>query len=97
MLENIKLVLDIDNVLKDKLLIYLIKSESTKVMTYTNNLVILPEMESLVEELVIIRYNKLGSEGLQSESYSGISQTFIQDIPEAIKSQLNKYRRLKTI
>lgn len=97
MLENIKLLLNIQDNSKDNLLNYLISNVKQKILTYTNQTEILPSMEYIVDELVILRYNKLGSEGLQSESYSGISQTFNQDIPSDIKSQLNQFRRLKTL
>ena len=97
MLENIKLLLNIQDNSKDNLLNYLISNIKQKILSYTNQIEILPQMEYIVEELVVLRYNKLGSEGLQSESFSGISQTFNQDIPQDIKSQLNQFRRLKTL
>lgn len=97
MLENIKLLLNIQDNSKDNLLSYLISNAKQKILTYTNQTEILPSMEYIVDELVILRYNKLGSEGLQSESFSGVSQTFNQDIPQDIKSQLNQFRRLKTL
>ncbi|KMT21592.1 phage head-tail connector protein [Clostridium cylindrosporum] len=50
--------------------------------------------ESIVKDLVVIKYNKQGSEGLQSESYGGISQSYLDDIPKDIKRRLNRYRKL---
>lgn len=97
MLENIKLLLDINDSSKDNKLAYLITIAERKILDYTNQPILLAQMESIVEELVIVRYNKLGSEGLQSESFSGVSQTFTTDIPQDIKNQLNMYRRLKTL
>jgi len=97
MLENIKLLLGITDDIKDNQLNYLINITERKVLDYCNILEVPLEAESIVEELVVIRYNKLGVEGIQSESYSGISKTFISDIPSDIKTQLNAYRRLKTI
>jgi len=97
MLENIKLLLGITDASKDSLITLLISKSTQQVLSYCNLLELPLTMESIVEELVIIRYNKLGSEGLQAESYSGISQTFLSDIPLDIKTQLNAYRKLKTI
>lgn len=97
MLENIKILLNIIDYSQDGLLTYLINTTQRKALDYTNQPELLIAMQSIVEEWVVIRYNKLGSEGLQSESYSGISQTFLSDIPNDIKAQLNKYRRLKTL
>lgn len=50
--------------------------------------------KGIVKDLALIRYNQLGSEGLKSESYSGVSQTYNDDIPLSIKRRLSKYRRL---
>lgn len=97
MLENIKLLLGINDNIKDIQITYLINTAKRKALDYCNILELPLAMESIIEELVVIRYNKLGSEGLQSESYSGISQTFLSDIPSDIKQQLNAYRRLKTL
>lgn len=49
---------------------------------------------SIVKELVIIRINKLGSEGLSSDSYSGVSQSYIEDMPKDIRRKLRRYRKL---
>ena len=49
---------------------------------------------SLVKGLVIIKINKLGSEGISSESHEGINQSFIEGIPSDIKMKLRRYRKL---
>lgn len=51
-------------------------------------------LKSTVQELVIIKVNRMGAEGLQSESYSGVSQTYIEGLPQSLKATLRKYRRL---
>lgn len=49
---------------------------------------------SIIKDLVAIKVNKLGSEGISSESHEGISQSFINDIPNDIKLKLRRYRKL---
>lgn len=49
---------------------------------------------SIVKDLVVIKVNKLGSEGISSESHEGISQSFIEGIPKDIKLKLRRYRKL---
>lgn len=49
---------------------------------------------SIIKELVVIKINKLGSEGISSESHEGISQSFIEGIPSDIKMKLRRYRKL---
>lgn len=49
---------------------------------------------SVVKELVVIRCNRLGSEGISSESNSGVSQSYIDGIPKELKKKLYRYRKL---
>lgn len=49
---------------------------------------------SIIKELVVIKINKLGSEGISSESHEGISQSFIEGIPSDVKMKLRRYRKL---
>ena len=49
---------------------------------------------SIVKDLVVIKCNKLGSEGISSDSHEGISQSYIEDMPKDILRKLRRYRRL---
>lgn len=49
---------------------------------------------SIVKDLVVIKCNNLGSEGISSESHEGTSQSYIEDIPKGVKSRLRRYRKL---
>jgi hypothetical protein len=49
--------------------------------------------ESIVIQLAIIFYNRLGNEGENSRSEGGISQSFSNDIPADILRQLRNYPR----
>lgn len=53
--------------------------------------------EAVIVQMAIIYYNRLGSEGLASQGYSGVSETYLNDYPENIKKQINRYRKLKTL
>ena len=59
--------------------------------------VIPDEASSLIAEMAVIRYNRLGSEGLASQGYSGASESFINGLPDDLLRRLGKYRRLKTL
>ena len=57
---------------------------------------ILPDgCKSIVKELVIIKCNRIGSEGVSSESHEGMSQSYETGIPQAIKKKLYRYRKLR--
>lgn len=96
MLENIKLLLGITGNDKDELLQLLISQATTEAKELTNN----PNtsvLQPVITKMVIYNYNRLGTEGLDSESYSGTSYSYSSDYPEAIMRLLRKYRRIKTL
>lgn len=48
-----------------------------------------------VKELVLVRYNQDGAEGISSESQSsGGSTTYMDALPDRVKRTIRKYRRL---
>lgn len=88
--------LKIKNV-SNELIVDFITDAETDVRTHTNRPA--PEAlpvgcETIIKEIVLMRYNRFGSEGIASESFSGVSQSYVDDFPEDIKRRLNKFRRL---
>ena len=47
---------------------------------------------ALVRQIAVIRINQLGSEGVASEGYSGISQSFLDDLPGEVLREINSLR-----
>jgi hypothetical protein len=47
---------------------------------------------ALVRQIAVIRINQLGSEGVASEGYSGVSQSFMDDLPAEIRREINALR-----
>lgn len=52
------------------------------------------EHASILKELVLIKVNNDGTEGIQSESHSGNSTTYLDDLPKSLKRKINAKRRL---
>lgn len=48
----------------------------------------------IVKDMVKMRVNKMGAEGLTSQSYSGQAESYIDDLPAEIKRKLLRYRKL---
>lgn len=78
---------------KDELFNTLILITVEEVKSYCN---ITEVPGTLVAQLVVIKYNRLGAEGLSAQSFSGVSESYSDYSPDIIK-QLNKYRRLKVM
>lgn len=94
MLQQIKLLLGITDSSKDQLLTLLIAQCQQDIKNYTHN--DLSDMDSVLCQMVVHRYNRLGTEGVSSESFSGVSYGY-SDYPEFIIAQLKSHRKLMTL
>lgn len=96
-LQSIKLRPGISN-FSDELLLDKINDAVTEIREYINA-GDSDELSSfcitIVKELVILRCNKLGSEGLASQSVSGLSEVYTDDMPKEIKAKLRRCRKLR--
>ena len=52
-------------------------------------------LEGLVKDMVAERFNRMGAEGLSSESHSGISQSYTDGLTKKQRMRIYKYRRLR--
>lgn len=96
MLEKIKICLT-NNTYTDELINLFIEDTTKEVKIYCNREDIDTELESVIRRIVIIKLNRMNSEGLSSQSYSGVSESFIDGYPQDIVSILNRKRKLKTL
>lgn len=55
------------------------------------------ELEIIVERIAIIKLNRMNTEGLASQSYSGVSESYVDGYPADIKAVLNRKRKIKVI
>lgn len=96
MLEKIKICLT-NNTYTDDLINLFIDDTTKEVKIYCNREDIDVELESIIRKIVIIKLNRMNSEGLSSQSYSGVSESFIDGYPQDIITVLNRKRKLKTL
>ena len=97
MLQRIKLLLNISDSSKDALLEELIENAEEYVTTYCNNADAVASLTSAIIQMVIQDYNRMGAEGLNSESYSGVSFNYQATYSEDIMKQLRRYRKIGVI
>ena len=67
------------------------------VLDYTGRDVMVDAMLLYARQLAVIAFNREGNEGESSRSEGGVSQSFIEDIPQSIKHSLNRYRVGKVV
>lgn len=96
LLSLLKFELGIEDDTKDNLLKVYINKCVHKVMDITkqSETYVLSALIYVVMDLVVIMYNRRGTEGVSNQSANGMSESYINDIPRDIKKQLYSHRRL---
>ncbi len=94
-LDRVKTIigLEIDDTSKDAVLQVLLEQAANEFLQYTNRDEIPEKAINVIVDMAVVKYNLLGTEGLNSQSYSGMSETYEQYSSQLIKA-LNRYRRL---
>ena len=93
LLERLKARLD-ENELSDGKLQGIIDDVTQEVLADTNQSELNLQLSSAVVSLSVIAVNLIGTEGISSESYSGVSTSYLDDVPSRIAIILNANRRL---
>ena len=55
------------------------------------------ELAMVAEEIAVIKLNRMGTEGLSNQSYSGVSEGYTDGYPDNIKRILNSKRKIRTL
>lgn len=55
------------------------------------------ELEMVAQRIAIIKLNRTNTEGLASQSFSGVSESYIDGYPQDILAILNRKRRIKVV
>ena len=93
LLERLKARLD-DVEAPDVKLQAIVEDVTQEVLADTNQSKLNAQLESAVISLSVVAVNRLGTEGLASEGYSGVSTSYLDDVPPRVASILNANRRL---
>ena len=100
MLERIKLLLnkfDVDDENFERLLQTLITLCEDEATAYCNLDEYDDAMDYVVVQMVIERYNRMGSEGATEQKSSGVTTTYDSFYSEKVRKLLNKHRKIKTV
>ena len=54
-------------------------------------------LELIAEKIAVIKLNRIGTEGLASQSFSGVSESYINGYPAEILTVLNRKRKIKAV
>lgn len=97
MIEEIRLLLgDASNNYTDEQISLCLKMALAEIEAYCNREVD-PVLELMAEKIAIIKLNRLNTEGLASQSYSGVSESYMDGYPAEILSVLKQKRKIKVV
>lgn len=97
MVEEIKILLgDAADNFTDALIGLCAKQALAEVESYCNRSADY-ELEMIAQRIAIIKLNRINTEGLASQSFSGVSESYIDGYPADILSILNRKRKIKVV
>lgn len=92
-LDNVKTILSITDDKQDKLLQVLIDNTEKRLLSLlpATETVVPSGLSFIVDEVTVKRYNRIGAEGMQSESVEGRSSTYRDDDFSEYLSTIERY------
>lgn len=97
MIKEVKILLgDAAANYSDELIELYLKQAISEVESYCNRTIDY-ELEMIAKRLVVIRLNRLNTEGLASQSFSGVSESYVDGYPQDILKVLNRKRKIKVV
>ena len=97
MIEDIKILLgDAASNYSDALIALIVKQTLAEIESYCNRAIDI-ELENVALRIAIIKLNRINTEGLSSQSMSGVSENYIDGYPADILAVLNRKRKIKVV
>lgn len=97
MIEEIKILLgDAADNYSDAQINLCLKWALAEVRAYCNREIDM-ELEMVAQKIAIIKLNRLHTEGLLSQSFSGVNESYIDGYPADILTVLNRKRKIKIL
>lgn len=91
MLEELKLLLDITGNDLDKKLNWILDSTTKRLKCILGGIEPPESMNHIIVEVSVIRFNKIGSEGLTSHGIAGETQSFIEDDFVSFREEIDAF------
>ena len=82
---------------QDALLVELLEGAEQGVKNITHRKTLPPEADTLIVKIAVIDFNRLGNEGQQSQSFSGVSESWIDGYPQDIQREIRQYFRARFV
>lgn len=89
-IDNVKVLLGLTDDSKDDVLNILLNQAEQYALSYTHATTT-AGMDAVLERMIVFNYNRLGTEGLVSENYTGASYTYTDEYPTDIMAMLDSF------
>ena len=97
MIDNIKLLLGAAAAnFTDAQITLALEMAKAEIEAYCNRVMDL-ELEMIAQRIAIIKLMRMNTEGLQSQSFSGVSENYVDGYPADIMAVLNRKRKVKLL
>lgn len=97
MIKDIKIMLgDAASNYSDALINLCYKQALTEVEAYCNREADI-ELDLIADRIAVLKLNRINTEGLSGQSFSGVSESYIDGYPADIKAILDRKRRIKLL
>lgn len=97
MLEDIKILLGAAaDSFTDAQIQLVLKHSLAEVESYCNRTLDY-ELEMIAERIAVIKLNRINTEGLTGQSFSGVNENYLDGYPDDILKALNRKRKIKVI
>ena len=95
MLEDLKTLLGerADGYSEDYLDLILREAEA-EALAYTRRETLPAGLETLIPRMALVMVNRTGSEGVVSQGFSGVSESYLDGYPDEIMRVLRRYRKI---
>lgn len=96
MLDNLKLLLGIEDADRDELLALLIDSTTARLKLLIGGIEPPASLEHIIVEVAVMRFNRIGSEGMTSHSVEGESLNFADSDFNAFSDEIQAFLDAQT-
>jgi hypothetical protein len=102
MLDNIKVLLKITDETNDDILNLLRIRSLDDILNYIgiNELDINISIDNIIDDLTILKYNRLDNQYIKSESVGPLTTTYVDNVdglPDSIKQRLIRYKKIRVV
>lgn len=81
----------------DEYLNLLLEEAEAEALAYTRRETLPSALQSLVPRMALVMVNRTGSEGVASQGFSGVSESYTDGYPAEIQAVLRRYRRIGVV